>query len=290
MQYAAFFNVMDARHVLGSVTFSRSGSTDFTIDITSLRYVTLDGSRDVSVFNHYLMNTFVGEDGEAVPYAGRNLAAAGLGEAMTARMRDDASWPDVSQLYCEFNGSTYSFSYFSDAFTAIRFSNIHTRRLFGFADDFTGSAEVVTGTRLPNFIIEPVLSSITMEDTKGYVYEPTKISAAAMSAGGVQFGLTRSATPLYRDFVQQSETREKTLRDDAVPTHPFTHQLLFESCRSVLPFAVLDGFDDGFNYLFKLRPDGCLWDLTNCKRAGGEIDHALFDVGYRVQQLATFSA
>lgn len=291
MQYSAYFNVQDARHNLDAVTFGHATLPDFSVDITAMSYVTLEGSSSVTIFNHHQLAFLVDEDGESDPNISRLLPAAGFGEAFTLLMRDAADamgWPDVSSLRCDFDGSLYAFHYFGDAFASISFGNIHTLRLFGFADDFAGSAEEVTGTRLPNFLINPELSAITMRDTEGYIYEPTGISTSAMSAGGVQFGLTRSAIPRYRDFVQQAEPRTKVLREHAVTSHPFTHQLLFESCRSVIPFAVINGFDDGFRYLFKLRPQGCMWDLNACTRVGGEIDHAIFNVNYRVQQLGTF--
>lgn len=293
MQYAPYFNVQDARHNLGTVTFSHASLPDFSVDITAMSYVTLEGSTSVTIFNHHELAFVVDEDGESDPNISRLLPATGFSNVVTGHMytaANAAGWPDASpNLDCAFDGSLYTFHYYGDAFSAIRFSNIHTMRLFGFADDFAGSAETVEGTRLPNFLINPELSAITMRETEGYIYEPTGISTSAISAGGVQFGLTRSAVPRYRDFVQQAEPRAKVLREHAVSTHPFTHQLLFESCRSVIPFAVINGFDDGLRYLFKLRPQGCVWDLKACTRVGGEMDHAIFNVNYRVQQLGTFS-
>ena len=289
MQYSAFFNVQDARHDFGSVTFHTAGESAYEISIPALSSSTVVGGHLTTVFGHHYMPYFPDENGdEHIFNAGWGISRYAFEDVITQHMQT-AGWPDASQLFCGFDGTHYTFGYIGHSFTQVAFSNIQTRRLFGFAEDFVGSASPVTGTLVPNFILQPVLTSITMKEGDGYPYEPEGIATAAMNMGGMQFGLTRPLTPRYRNWVQQAEPRAHVLRDNAVSAAPFTHQLLFESCRSVLPFVVLDGFDDGFNYLFKLRPSGCMWDLTSCKRNGGETDHALFDVHYRVQQLAAFT-
>ena len=287
MLYAAAFDLRDGRQGFGTVTFSSSGATDFELDLTE--DVVGDGlSGATRVFNHYGFEQVIGEDFNAITTATFGLSGVPFGVAMTEAMRDaagDAGWSDFTELLCAFDGTTYAFSYGGHAFSAIAFSNGATRRLFGFAANFSGSSSTVTGTTLPSFIIQPVLDGVTFERTDGYIYEPTGISSAAPSASGMQYGLFRARTPLFRNWVQQAEPREKVLHGQATSAHPGTHQQLFEACRSVYPFIVIDGFGDDYSYLFRLRPEGSIWSEDTCKRMRGDLDDALFTIRYRAQQI-----
>lgn len=293
MLYAASFDLRDGRHGFGSVTF-RCASAEFTVALTSL-VTTLANGQASSVYNHVGTNQFAGEDGVILSEASYGFCTFSFADVFVEAMQTAAgatAWPDPSRLQVVGNGDPYRFTYSDRLFTAIEFSNSAAMRLFGFTANFSGSAESVTGTGTPNFIISPILSAVTTEETNGYIYEPSKISAAATSAAGMQYGLARTQPPLFRNWMQQSETRAKTLRGQAIATHPCTHQLLVESCRSVYPFVVVDGFGDGFDYLFRLRPEGAMWTTNVCARAGGDMDDALFDIQYHAQQIAsvTYSA
>lgn len=292
MRYSASFDLRDSRHGFGTLTFSASGEVDFEIDLSSLIATSLDGGTiGVSVFNHYGMNTFVAEDGSSSEAAGFGLSGTPFAGVITDAMQSAATWPSPSGLVCTFNDTFYTFNYFGSAFTQIAFSNGPTKRLFGFAGTVTDTLESITGTLLPNFLIDPVLSAVTMESADGYIYEPKGVSSAVASAAGMQYGLPRTKAPLFRNWVQQSEPRAKVIRGAATAAHPCTHQLLVESCRSVLPFAVIDGFGgdgEAQSYLFRLRPEGAMWSEQTCSRAGGEMDDAHFDVRYRAQQLGSF--
>jgi hypothetical protein len=57
----------------------------------------------------------------------------------------------------------------------------------------------------------------------------------------------------------------------------------------VHPFVVIDGFGDGKDYVFRLRPDTCMFSTNVIRRSAGDMDDALFDVAYGTQLLGVFN-
>jgi hypothetical protein len=292
MLYSACFDVRDGRNGFGVLTLKTLGKPDIAIDLSTLYALRNDFVTTTTVFNHVGMNIVTLEDGSDGSAAIWDVGINALEVALTNAMQVAATsygWADTAGLAAIYSASThnYGFVYPGHAFTAIQFSNGATRKLFGFAADFSGLSDAEGGTVPSNFIIEPVLTAVTTENVDGYIYEPKGISAAAPSPSGMQYGLARGRAPIFRDWTQQSEPRAKTLRGAATAAHPCTHQQLFESCRSVYPFIVIDGFGDGFDYAFRLRPEGAMWTTEACVRAGGDMDDALFDIHYRAFQLGS---
>jgi hypothetical protein len=292
--YMASFDFTDRRHGFGSVTFTRSGGATFTLDLRTdvSNGVNSDGD-SIRVSNHYTsgLTDAVAEDSEGSTGLRHTAATQSWSSLFQLRMRQAAAgagWASSSSLTCTFDMTNlrYTFGY-SANFTAITFSTTATARLFGFASSFSGSASSVVGLLTPSFIIEPVLSAVTMEGQDGYNYEPTGISQQSVTDFGSVFGQTRACVPLFRDWVQQGETRTKAIRTSALQTS-FTHQDLFTTCRNVHPFVVIDGFGDGRDYVFRLRPDTCMFSNNVIRRAGGEMDDALFDIAYSAQLLGVF--
>ena len=171
---------------------------------------------------------------------------------------------------------TYTLEY-SATFT-VTFGSAETAYLFGFNTLILSGSASYTSTSTPWGVIVPILSAVSSPTTN---YEPDGISNQAVSASGAVTGLSRSVAPIYRDWVQQYESKEKTLRISALSSHPFTHQELFEACRTGLPFVVIDGFgetDDVHNKeVFFLRTEGSMF---KCERATDSND-AQFHISYK---------
>lgn len=289
MLYSAAFDLRDGRQGFGTVTLTKSGESDLVLDLTE-DVIGSGFSGASQVFNHYGFNDVIGEDLQPLE-ATYGLSNAVFCVAMTNALQAaavDASWPDPLDLYCAFDGVRYTFGYSEgNTFNGLVFSNTQTQRLFGFTGNFSGTSSSEEGTALPNYLIQPALTAVTMSGDDGYIYEPRGISSAKVSASGTQYGLPRALAPVYRNWIQQAEPRAKTIRGVEDASHPGTHQLLFESCRSVYPFIVIDGFGDDYTYLFRLRPQGSVWSQEACSRMGGDMDDALFNVRYQAQQLGS---
>lgn len=290
MRYSAAFDLRDGRQGFGEVRLVKSGESDLVLSLAT-DVIGTGFSGNSPVFNHYGFSDVVGEDLLSLPQATYGLSGQAFCLAMTNALQaaaTDEGWPDPTSVYCAFDGSRYSLGYSGgNTFNEIVFSTPETMRLFGFAGDFSGTSSSVEGTTLPNYLIEPSLSAVTMEGTDGYIYEPSGVSSAKVSSSGTQYGLPRTLAPIYRDWIQQAEPRAKTIRGVEDSSHPGTHQLLFEACRSVYPFIVVDGFGDDYTYLFRLRPEGSVWSRESCVRIRGDMNDAIFNVRYRAQQLGS---
>jgi hypothetical protein len=294
-QYLPSFDITDDRNAFGTITFTRFPVGNFTLSIkTDIANSINADSETIRVLNHYPTGiaSAVGEDSEANAGLSHTAATQSFGALIQQRIRSAAiaaSWANGNTLTCAYNTTTmrYTFGY-GGTLVSIAFSTTETRRLFGFSGDFSGSSSSVTGDITPSFAIQPTLSDVTTKDAEGVNYEPSGISTQTVSNAGSVFGLTRACVPLFRDWTQQSELKAKAIRMSASSTHPATHQALFERCRSVLPFVVVGGFGDGHDYVFKLRPDSCMWSTNVCKRASGETDDTAFDISYRTQVMGVF--
>lgn len=296
--YLASFDIADPRNDFGTVRFVRSGGAEFTLDIVAdvANGPVVSGSTRTTIYNHYTtgIGHFVAEDSESSTGLEYVAASQSWGQLFQERMRQAASaagWSSPNTLTVSFDMDThvYTFGYVGN-FNTIQFSTTAGRQLFGFSGNFSGSSNSVSSTLTPSFCIVPTLSAVTTNDVEGVNYEMPGISMQAVSEYGSVFGLTRTCSPLCRDWTQQSETKAKTIRLSAANAHPFTHQTLFEKGRSIHPFVVIDGFGDGKDYVFKLRPDACTWSSKACKRAGGELDDVSFDISYEAQVLGVLEA
>jgi hypothetical protein len=126
------------------------------------------------------------------------------------------------------------------------------RDFCGFSADQSG-AGTYTSDQTPSMVIAPTSGATSLSTPN---YEPDGIGSVATSNDGQSVGIARTVSPLYRDWVQQYETKAKTLRLAAASTHPATMQKLFEECRGVYPFVVSDGFGESYDEVFRLRNDG----------------------------------
>lgn len=263
---------------LGSITLATSGKTDRTIDLSTLSladalspYATSDyDSADSTLFSHYYSTGtqyILGEDPslnvlgwgsntQRLRYLKTDLAKVIQGACQTA-ITAATSWvtPSGFTVGGGVSGFGYTFSY-SAAFT-IAFSNAKTAAFLGFPNSTTASSTIQTSAYYPLYTIAP--RSVTSLATPNY--EPDAVGNHVVADDGTGFGMSREVSPLYRDWIQQYETKEKTIRLNAAITHPTTFQEMIEHCRGGFPFLVEGGgFGTGLACeAFSLRSESCKW-------------------------------
>lgn len=255
----------DPRNNLSTIQIASSGKTTFNINLaTSVDsdVPSPDTTVRTTIFNHIGigLGLTVGEDRARSTPMALTHSNTSLGDVTHNHLRDAATtagWggtaTDITFAYDE-TAVTYTLSY-SATFT-ITFGTIETAHLFGFTTLTLSGSASYTSTVTPWGIIRPVLSAVSSPTPN---YEPETIANQAVSSSGAVTGLSRSTSPIYRDWVQQYESKENTFRLSAVADQLFTHQELFECVRTSLPFVVVDGFgspDDYSREVFYLRVEG----------------------------------
>lgn len=290
--YSASFDIDDPKYGFSTIALSRSGSSTISVNIGNLTGTTGDASYVYNtVFNHYPtpLSDALGPDAvenaglanTQVAYSFAFLVQSYLRSAATV-----AGWPSPNNITVSFSTSTLRYTIaHSGALTAITFGNGLTGSLFGMSN-FSGSSSSVVGANLPRHIIQPILDDVSTTND-GVMYEPRGIAATARLSNGRQFSLTRPCVPIYRDWTQQFENKARTYRLNNV-SHGYSHQQLFEDCRSVHPFVLVDAFNDGFDSVYYLRSDGADFGKGVVQRAGGSEDDAQFHVAYRTQLVGIF--
>lgn len=291
LRYFASFDLKDPMFSFGTLRLVRlpMGSTQIAVDLTQLTSSSYSGARTgLSVFNHWPLGLGRAKslDAAAGSALARNYSGSSFAEILRSALRAEAtaaSWPNPSTLDVAYNlaSDRYVFTY-PTGFVEIDFTATDGRRLLGYsANQNVISGPVSQAPLAPTHVIVPEVSDITPLDGGVNYYEPEDIVLSVVTEYGRSSGVRRQCVPYYRDWVQEYETRQKTLRRAAVAAHPYTHQQLFESCRSVLPFVVSDSYDLNKDEVFYLRPEASAWDERACRRAGGNLDDAQFHVTYR---------
>lgn len=254
MLYTAAFDIVKANAdtAFGTLTLASSGSTDIVLTIGSVTGTDNNGTTGATTFwiweDYSTSNPSAGRVfcQDQSPYAqtryahfSRTAWPGAVTIALRALATTAGDWGSKNPT-CTFNTTTgvYTFSVSSGTISTT-WSSAAGRRLFGFSGNGSAAASH-TGTRVPLFVVSPTLSYVS-DPTPNY--EPRGIGNHVTSENGQGFGLARYVSPLYRDWTQQFETYEKTMRLGASQsgTHPWTIQALFEHCRGRLPFLVGDG-------------------------------------------------
>jgi hypothetical protein len=283
--YIASFDVTDVGNGFGTVSFATAGKTTAVVTLSTLTDATTLLTGTTSVFNHAQatgVGGVIGEAEEAGFSQGNGYGAAPFNLIFQQALRLDASnksWGTQGNLNITFSNTTLVYTLSYSATMTVTFSNANTARLFGFtALSLSGAASYVS-TITPYFVIRPVLLGVCDPSPN---YEPEGIAVQATSNTGQFFGLARASAPLYRDWIQQYEPPEKAERPRALAAHPFTHQALFENCRTGLPFIVIDG---GFgttiggvtyNEAFALRAEGSMWKPERASPGNGAQLHVSY--------------
>lgn len=259
--YLASFDTMTGGFT--GIQISSASKPTFTLQLNTLTDVPpLLTTVTTTVFNHINNNglglTF-GQDAGTSQNLGNSFGSLAFSAVLQLGLRNAASaagWGGTaSNITVTFNNSTLQYTIGYSATLGVIFGT-NDARLLGFGSVLSGASSYVSN-RTPDYIIAPSYPGVMTPGTRdGRNYEPSGITSQAVSGTGTVFGMWRPACPLYRDWTQQYEPPEKTERIRANPTvHPFTHQGLFEKCRTGIPFVVINGFGNGFNEVFFLRAD-----------------------------------
>lgn len=254
-RYFAGFDV--SALTLGTITLSTAGKSDAVVTLSSVTDTAGD-STTTSLFCHPLAFASQTSQGSAGSSVLQEWSAVSYAAALQTDLRAAAtaqSWVSPSNINVTCSASTgiYTIAY-STATFSIAWSTAAGRNFLGYSGNQSGGTSYV-GDQTPTYIIAPTLTDVSDPTTN---YEPGSIASHAMADDGTGFGIARTESPIYRDWIQQFETKAKTLRLSAASAHPWTFQHLFEHCRTVYPFYVTSSFNAGSNYeAFKLREDGC---------------------------------
>lgn len=278
--YQASIDVADPRFGLGTIAIATAGKTTISINISTLTADAFEGDGTCTTFNHnYVgLGQCLGEDRSGSTWMRQSFSELSLAAKVLQGLQGAAlaaGWAsDADDISFGFNPSSLIYDIDYSAVITVTFGNNETARLFGFSTlSHTGAATYLSDIT-PYGIIRPVLSAVSSPTPN---FEPEGIASQAISSSAAISGISRSIAPIYRDWVQQYETKEKTLRLQALAAHPFTHQELFEISRTNLPFVVVDGFGDGLDEVFFFRGEGSNW---RCERASDGND-AQFHISYK---------
>jgi hypothetical protein len=259
-----------------TVQVQTSGQPSYTVTLGSVTGPTGDMASTCTVFNHAAFGLALtrGEDRSAstammAGYSGFSIAGAVTDALNTAQ----ATAGSTATATVTFDMTTLQYTFAFNVASSLTFGSDQTAWLFGFDGDRTAATSHVSNIT-PWGVIRPVLSDVSEPTTN---YEAEGIASQAVSAGNAVVGLARSSVPIYRDWIQQYETKAKTLRLSADASHPFTHQELFEVSRASLPFVVTDAFGDTLQEVFYFRADSSSW---KCDRATTAND-TQFHIHYR---------
>ncbi len=246
MLYLASFDVVDENtlHGFGTITLSTAGETDVVVTLSSITGTDSDGNTGATQFWVYQSSEYYCVDQSR--YAQTrfpHIAKASWAKAVDLALKAEAvseGWA-AKVPTCSFSLSTgfYTISV-ATVNSAVAWSTAGGRKLFGFSGDSSSAASHV-GTVTPLFVINPTLASVSDPTLN---YEPDAIGSRVTTDSGSGTGLARRVSPLYRDWRQEYETKEKTMRLQAASTHPWTFQDLHEHCRGIFPFVT---YDAGFH-------------------------------------------
>lgn len=256
MYYAAFDASLFGS--LGKITLTRAAFSDIEVSFADVTDTAVDGTSTSSIFFHAVydgLNVYqrvTGQDPQSTVklqhYARRTWARA-LSAALNAAA-SSASWTTPDGFNFNQITSTGLYTLSSGYAIGYAFSTAAGAALMGFSS-LTGSANTThSGTLVPTYTIAATLPSVSQNTPN---FEPDGIANHWETDSGSGGGTSRTVSPQYRTFVQEFETKAKTIREAAVSAHPWTFDHLKEHCRGQFAFIVIDGFGAGTNEVFSLR-------------------------------------
>lgn len=257
MFYSAGFDV--SALTTGTITLATAGETDVVVTMSTVT-ATAGDSTTTSLFNHAVdMTTIVGSDPDGSARF-QEFAASTYATALQTALRADATskaWAspgNIDVTYALATGYTITFT----ATITVTWSAAVGRQLMGFSSSPQSGASTYSSDETATYVISSTLASVSEPTTS---YEPMGVASFASSDSGIGYGISRTTAPLHRDWVQQFETKAKTLRLEAATPNPWTYQHFFEHCRTVYPFIVYNGgFNDtNLTQAFYLREDGAMF-------------------------------
>lgn len=266
MIYGAGFDV-SALSGLGTLTVATAGKPNVVITLGSVRASDYTLVSSALFFQHSTTNE-VGWRAESADAATKlqNWSRVSWAKALQTAIQTEATvqgWTTPSNFTIVMSATTAFFTY---AYTVANFSMTWTtdagRALCSIAASANQSgAQSYVGTVVPTYAILPTQQAASCPGVEdGLNYEPANIATHVQTDNGDGHGIARPVSPLYRDWIQQYETKAKTMRLAAAAAHPFTFEALFEQCRGHYPFVVDDGGFDRDNILeaFFFRTEGTI--------------------------------
>lgn len=242
---------------LGTMTIATAGESNAVVTLNGITGTAGDSSTS-SLYSHTIgLSTIVGDDPDATARF-QNWNANSFDTDLQTAMRaaaTTASWATPNGLSASYDSGTGLYTLGYTTTFSLTFSVAAGRNLLGYSGTQSGGSSYLSD-QTPTYVVAPTLTNGVSEPTSNY--EPGNIASRATADDGTGYGISRTTSPLYRDWIQQYETRAKTLRLDVASTHPWSFQHLFEHCRTVYPVIVINGgFNDAFPYLAGyLREDG----------------------------------
>lgn len=275
-RYFAVFDTSDSG--FGSLTFATSGKSDLVVAISSLTDTTVDASKTSSLFTHhqYGLGNTLGLDLNRTSQLDADFGNDSFLTVLNARiatLATAATWSAPPTVAFSWTTGYYTFTH-GTLPTSMVISNAATRKLFGLASlsyaDIRATPAV--STLVPHYMIVPTMDGVSFPTSD---YEIDDVTSLSIAGDGRVFQLSRDTVALCRDWVQQFETKEKTLRLSAATAHPFTFQELFDQCKRGFPFIVSDGFTDSYDEAFYLKD--AQWKPT---RAAPDSDTPGFHINF----------
>ena len=278
----------------GTVAFAQTAAPTETATITLATIASLDGNGTSStIFSHYAAGSYGSYYYAEDPLHARRhktIAVDSLPNALASAV--NALW-GAPTFTCTWSSTTGKYTFAGSQSFTITWSAaalaVGAQYIFGFVGNRT-TATSHTGEYVAKYAIVPDLTATSVSGSATALnYEPQGIGNHPIADDGTGYGLTRVVSPLYRDWVQQFEVEARCMRlsnglsggntvVSYTPTYGYwTFQELFEYCRGIWPFIVIDGFGESYNEIFSFRTDGMSWALEPA--APGDKTH--FHVQFR---------
>lgn len=240
---------------LGTLTLSTSGKPDASVALGSISSAT--GNNGTIITHACGMSTFVSQ-GQRAGSKFQEMSDQSIATALQALCVGAISiqgWTAGITVTWSKTTGKFTFAY-SPANFGMAWSLAAGRKFCGFSGSQSGDDEY-TSDQVPDYVIVPTLDK-TSDDTPNEEVEG--VASLGMSDDGNGFGIARYEGIVKRRWVQQFESKEKTLRLHAASSHTETFQRFREHCRTVFPFVVVDGFnDDSYYECFRFTEAGATW-------------------------------
>jgi len=287
MYYSVAFNIgaQNIREALGTLTIANGVDTPVVVDLSTIGGTDFNGLSTQTVW-HAPTGAYVvvGNDpfgSSRVPYIATGtfgyLVQAAINAGLTA---NGWSASDYQVQFLENNSGSpvafYKFVY-SSAHT-YQFSSVAGAQLFGNNSTTVSASASIHFLNVPRFVVMPTTQFIcATRELTAFDYEPRGIGTLAIADDGSGYGIARTASPLYRDWMQQYNAPATAFRK--LKTGRYSLQELFEDCRTILPFFVAHGqFASYAEYeVFRLRDAGCSWVPESASLA----NHAQIHIPFR---------
>lgn len=278
-RYHATFDVSTLG--LGNISLATSGHTTFSVDMSSITATDGHGASS-SLFTQYYITSgnikVVGED----PVATERLLSLARKSYLKA-LKDALIAAAIANGW----GATPAIGLFRDTsgfteitYTAsitVTFATVAGARMLGFTSTSPTAGTIVLGNATPDFTIWPTLQATSLVSSD---YEPENIANHVIpDSGAGGFGLSRTYAPLYRDWTQQYERKERTLRRFKLNTHPYTFQQMFETLRGEKPFLIEDSAQLDAAEAFFLRTEGTSWQPS--RAAADRVDDTHWHIPFK---------